>query len=450
MKIAIKNARIFDPATGRNGEKGELFVEGGRIAQSIDSADLEIDASGRILMAGAIDVAGHIGSYGLNFFRTLGLAGSLRDVAACYVRLGYTLVNEIFATVETAAYNHHELSALPWVDTSLTLSLPLYDLENYIRSGEVEKCARVLAALGSVVKCIGFRIFESELSYEQEIYRHRNIQAEKIFDFFAGVAEVLNTRFFVHPDIPALDIVSEHPESYHLLFLTDHLKRGVKENLKKILAGGMSADTGFLPKDRFVSIRNKSAESPQYLSRFDVGLTHPVYYAISESEGFGYNDELFEIIRENKVGKIAFTTMLPWKDLAENYASLWARIAAAFGFSLLSGMTRNIPAQLLGIPDRGNLNAGSRADIAIYDIEEVTDENNMKDAFSSCWCLLKNGEVLISEGRLVAHEERKTTWYRDFPGADATAALKILAQSSFRPENLIITEQIAGCLEAVA
>ncbi len=450
MKIAIKNARIFDPASGHHGETGEVFIENGRITENLSAPDLEIDAGGRILMAGAIEVAGHVGSYGLNFFRGQGLIAGLKDVAACYVRMGYTLVNEVFATMETAAYSHHELSRLPWVDTSLTLCLPLYDLENLIRSGDVEKCAAIVSAFGNLARCAGFRIFESELTYEQEIYVHRNIESAKLFDFFARVARELKIRFFVQPGISSIDIFSQHPDCFHLVFLLDLLEGEGKKGFEELLDKGVSGGIGFYPAGGFIKIQGDKPSPNQRASRFDVGLTHSVYYVIGEGRGPEQCKDVFELIKKNDAQKIAFSMVLPMNDMTVNYASLWAKIASVFGFSVLSIMTRNIPAEVLCIPDRGNLKAGSRADIAIYDVGDAADERKMREAFSSCLYLIKDGDVVVSERKIVAPEERKKTWYRKYPKADIGAALKLLSQSSFRPENLKVTERIAGQIAELA
>ncbi|HDM75120.1 MAG TPA: hypothetical protein ENG51_01460 [Deltaproteobacteria bacterium] len=450
MKIAIKNARIYDPASGREGNIGTVLIEGGRIVDNIDTAQIEIDAEGRVLMAGAIDVNAHMATYGLNFIRSCGLLPAERDIGEAYVHLGYTFVNEAFVTLHTAAYTHYELSSVPWLHTSIFLSLPLYDLENFVRSGDVEKCARVVTALGEISKCIGFRLFEPELYYEQDIYSHRNIEASRLLEFFARVADTLKLRIFVHPREASVSLISSYPESYHLSSVCELLAGNSLKELKAVLDSGASVDTGFIPSGNHLRILPEPQEIPGQVFKFDIGLTHPVYYVLASGEENEETNKLMDLLDASNDYKMAFSMMLPAKDLSQNCASLWASIASRFGFSFLARITRNVPAEILGIVDRGNLNIGSTADIAIYDVETESDQESMKQAFSSCWCLLKDGEIIISDGEIVGSESNKKTWFRKFSDSDREEALKILRQSSFRPENLEITDEIAGSLAEIS
>ncbi len=454
MRIAIRNARIYDPVTGKNGEAGNVFIEDGKISKKVDSPELEIDAGGRILMAGAIDVCSHLATYGLNFLRSSGLLAGADSVAEAYVRLGYTFINEAFVTLETAGYTHYELSDIPWLDTSILLSVPLYDLETFIRNDDVEKCVRVLSTFGELSKCVGFRLFEPELYYEQEIYSHRNINSEVLLSFFSRVSEALGVKIFVHPGPSSVSLVSGYPESYHLCSIRDILEErnggsASGENdteVENILRSGISVDMGFLPSGRSLRILPEKPETEGFLSRFDVGLTHPVYYLIEEKKDGDSEKRLIEILRKCDSGSVVFSMAFPVSDFSGNYASAWAKIASTMGLSFLARITRSAPAKVLGIADRGHLKSGASADVVIYDLDDANDEESMKNAFSSCWYLIKDGKPVISEGKLTDSRSKGKTWYRAFPEVNMEEARKILNQSSFRPENMEVKESLAGTL----
>ena len=70
MKIAIKNARIIDPASGRDG-KGELYVADGRITEEFGKPDKVIDAKGLVVAPGFIDVAARLREPGFEYRATL-------------------------------------------------------------------------------------------------------------------------------------------------------------------------------------------------------------------------------------------------------------------------------------------------------------------------------------------------------------------------------------------
>lgn len=75
MRTLIRNARIIDPATARDA-KGELLIEGGRIA-ALDGeargakADETFDARGRVLAPGLIDLSARLREPGLEHKATL-------------------------------------------------------------------------------------------------------------------------------------------------------------------------------------------------------------------------------------------------------------------------------------------------------------------------------------------------------------------------------------------
>ncbi|HZQ74030.1 MAG TPA: dihydroorotase [Burkholderiales bacterium] len=56
MRIHIKNARVVDPATGRDAA-GELFIAEGRIAESFAKAERVIDARGKVVAPGLVDLS---------------------------------------------------------------------------------------------------------------------------------------------------------------------------------------------------------------------------------------------------------------------------------------------------------------------------------------------------------------------------------------------------------
>ena len=75
MKFKIINGKVFDPSQKINGQKKDIFVDGGRIVKP-DKSDLykfstSYDVDGMIVMAGAIDIHSHIAGGNVNNARLL-------------------------------------------------------------------------------------------------------------------------------------------------------------------------------------------------------------------------------------------------------------------------------------------------------------------------------------------------------------------------------------------
>jgi dihydroorotase len=70
MKIAIKNARIIDPASGRDA-KGDLYIAEGKIAEEFARPDRTIDAKGLVAAPGFIDIAARLREPGFEYKATL-------------------------------------------------------------------------------------------------------------------------------------------------------------------------------------------------------------------------------------------------------------------------------------------------------------------------------------------------------------------------------------------
>jgi len=117
MKIKIEGGRLYDPRNNLDGKERDIFIEDGIIVDRFSSADKTINASGKTIMAGGIDIHSHIATYGLNLIRGTGRFYSPREIGYIYAKMGYTHVNEPFMTQVTARYVHHELSSIPILDT---------------------------------------------------------------------------------------------------------------------------------------------------------------------------------------------------------------------------------------------------------------------------------------------------------------------------------------------
>jgi len=70
MRLHIKNGRLVDPATGKDGP-GDLYVDEGRIVERLKSPERTIDAKGLVVSPGFIDLSARLREPGFEYKATL-------------------------------------------------------------------------------------------------------------------------------------------------------------------------------------------------------------------------------------------------------------------------------------------------------------------------------------------------------------------------------------------
>jgi len=86
MKLLIKNARVIDPASGRDGQ-GDLYIADGKIAGEFAKPERTLDAKGLVAAPGFIDIAARLREPGYEYKATLesemaaALAGGVTSLA---------------------------------------------------------------------------------------------------------------------------------------------------------------------------------------------------------------------------------------------------------------------------------------------------------------------------------------------------------------------------------
>lgn len=180
MLIALKGGRIIDPVNGRD-EVGDLWIENERIVAAPQGgvADEVHDVSGKIVMAGAIDIHSHIAGGNVNGARLLlpekhparearpqGLPLSTAkwstfETGTIYAAMGFTTVIEPAIVPHQALQAHLELADIPIIDKGILTVLGNDDfLLSLLRDGEGPSAvadyvaSAITAANGLGVKCI--------------------------------------------------------------------------------------------------------------------------------------------------------------------------------------------------------------------------------------------------------------------------------------------------------
>ena len=143
MITLLKNAKVIDPAQGKDGVKEDIYIRDGRIiAKPGDSEKINqtIDLNGKIVMAGAIDMHSHIGGGKVNIARmmlpeyqatrnltepeahictsscTHHATPSTTDTGMHYIEMGYTAAFEPAILAINARQAHLEMGDTPMID----------------------------------------------------------------------------------------------------------------------------------------------------------------------------------------------------------------------------------------------------------------------------------------------------------------------------------------------
>ena len=135
MLTRIKGGRIIDPANGHDGI-GDIWMRDDRIVEAppAATADTTYDATGKIVMAGAIDIHSHIAGWSVNTARLLlpefRLGSAARpgstplsnagwaafEIGCLYAAMGFTTVVEPAVSPHYALHAHLELADIPIID----------------------------------------------------------------------------------------------------------------------------------------------------------------------------------------------------------------------------------------------------------------------------------------------------------------------------------------------
>ncbi len=156
MLVKLSGGRVFDPAHEVKGEVRDLFLRDGRIvADPADEPDKTYDVSGKIVMAGAIDMHSHIAGGKINIARIL-FPEEHRRIREDSTELKRSGTGEATATSFLTGYRYAEMGytaafepAMVPVNTRQAhlemADIPIIDKGGYVMLGNDDFLLRMLA-----------------------------------------------------------------------------------------------------------------------------------------------------------------------------------------------------------------------------------------------------------------------------------------------------------------
>ncbi|WML67913.1 MAG: formylmethanofuran dehydrogenase subunit A [Methanoregula sp. SKADARSKE-2] len=179
-EILITHGFVIDPTQNINGDVADVAIRDGKIVDTVGSGAKVIDAKGKVVMAGGVDVHSHVAGPKVNVGRLMrpedklfkspmaqekfrmesGFSvPSVFKTGYDYARMGYGFVMEAAMPPIHSPHVHEEIHDTPIIDEA---ALPVFGnnwfVMEYLRNKEVENTAAYIAWLIRVTKGFGVKV----------------------------------------------------------------------------------------------------------------------------------------------------------------------------------------------------------------------------------------------------------------------------------------------------
>ncbi|MCS7120477.1 MAG: formylmethanofuran dehydrogenase subunit A [Candidatus Bathyarchaeota archaeon] len=181
MKLLIKNGFVFDPMNGVKGDIMDILIDDGKVVDRIEGEVVKvIDASGRTVMPGGVDIHTHIAGSEVNMGRLIRPEDHFKDfepktsglrsgvghsvpttfiTGYRYARMGYTMICNPSMPPLEARHAHEELADTPILDK---VTFPLlgdwWFVLEYLSRDMIEECAMHVAWMISATKGYAIKV----------------------------------------------------------------------------------------------------------------------------------------------------------------------------------------------------------------------------------------------------------------------------------------------------
>lgn len=176
----IKNGKVYDPKTGIKGDTADVCIKDGKIADKVSSKAKVIDAKGKTVMAGAVEVHAHVAgpkvNEGRNYrpedklftYKPTGkntrMAGGFSIPTTFktgyeYAKMGFTTVMEAAMPPLYARHVHEEIKDTPIIDEA---AFPVFGnnwfVFEYLKNNEMDNVCAYISWLLKTTKGYAIKI----------------------------------------------------------------------------------------------------------------------------------------------------------------------------------------------------------------------------------------------------------------------------------------------------
>lgn len=443
--LAITGGSVYDPHNGWEGSPRDLFIQDGRLVDRLAGApDQVFDARGLAVTPAGIELRGAVAGYGCNYLRLWGALPSPRELGEAYALLGYTHLHEPNLTLATANYVHHELAAIPIVDTSASLTLNLRDFDLWLRDpAHTTGLSHAWASLLAASRALTLRVTEPYIRYRQDFYVHRQASLEATLERLLQIVQLSGlplsleaTPELLRADLPVLP-------QLHLGGLGAALADNtLLARAGQLLARGMHADMGLLPPAPRPGLPPRPVKIDlDWFQPFDLNAPpqpeaarRALCLALSQPR----ETLAFAAAQPAQTPVADFPRLFSWLGDPHRREQEWGALPSARDYTINDWVnsTRTLPARILGLPDKGHLSPGARADVALYELPPRGTSRTWPESFRRCRLLLKAGELVVHHGAVVNAQIPRTVFVRQTRVEPNHLVLEVCRRSSFRLENI--------------
>lgn len=260
-QILIKNGIVYDPLNRINGEVMDIAIKNGKI---VDLSEIDIskanvvDAKGKVVMAGAIDVHSHIAGPKVNIGRLIRpedhylsnkphllpfrrsetgvTVPNVFRIGYGYARLGYTFVVEPATPPIKTRHTHHELNSIPIIDkTAYVLVDSNWFVLDLIKDNLKELLVAYLAWILTATKTYAFKLVDpgSDLAWllsgkgvdiDDQIPEY-GLTPRDVIKNIAEAAQYLNIPHKVHIHCNKLGYPGNYVTTLKTMFLANSITK---------------------------------------------------------------------------------------------------------------------------------------------------------------------------------------------------------------------------------
>lgn len=493
--MIIKSGVVYDPENNVHGEKMDIFIENGKIVESVKDTKV-VDASGCIVMPGGVDIHTHIAGPKVNLARIIRPEDHRKDTVKKtqftrsgtgytvpttfvtgyrYAEMGYTTVWEAAVPPLGARHAHEELLDTPIVDKgTYTLMGSNYFVLKYVAEKEYEKLKNFVAWLlhatgGYAVKVVNPGGIESwkwgkNVNSLDERVENFEVTPREILKNLARAADELKLPHAIHIhcnnlgapgnyELTAETIKMLHPLRRHITHLQFNSYAGEDwntfssgsceiakvvnntENLTCDVGQVIFGDTTTMTADGpwqhilYQLSRNKWANADVEMEtgagivpytfrkknmvnalQWAVGLElllliedpYKIFLTTDHPNAgpFYFYPQVIELLMKKKKRDEMLHTI---HEKAQKRSALES-LEREYTLSEIAVITRAGTARTLGMKDKGHLGVGADADVSVYKF----DEENVEKSFQKTKYTIKDGEIVVKDGKVVKEVVGKT------------------------------------------